>query len=349
MNDLFIEYCNTGNISGLTSILNKQYGFFSMFRHKERLDFETALVIACRNVNNDIIRLIYKYSSSIDSKIIVDCLSILCDSTNPNKYECVLSLVFFTPILKQCDLYILFYKAVYNSDYMLIHVLVSIKTRTDLTKNRNQLFKLAASKGNHNIVYTIYTCIKHNITGSDYHEFLIILMRHDYIDIFKTFVKDGNVNINTFGSLLYHSIVYKRADFFEYMSTLTGYIDNMPYLDKLVSTACAYNDVPALKYLLPNIQSGKLVYMGDTYYISDIHITGVTDDVKTVLNQYSNCIFEMTIYVGSDNICSICLDNDGELYSLKCGHVFHKNCIFSWYNKLAHNDISFNCPNCRST
>ena len=49
--------------------------------------------------------------------------------------------------------------------------------------------------------------------------------------------------------------------------------------------------------------------------------------------------------VDIDNInqecCTICLDKPDKAIQLKCGHVFHKECIHKWLPK------NKTCPNCR--
>jgi SUMO ligase MMS21 Smc5/6 complex component len=45
------------------------------------------------------------------------------------------------------------------------------------------------------------------------------------------------------------------------------------------------------------------------------------------------------------DVCSICLEemneNSGELIELSCNHIYHKDCILSWFSK------SKTCPCCR--
>lgn len=42
-----------------------------------------------------------------------------------------------------------------------------------------------------------------------------------------------------------------------------------------------------------------------------------------------------------NNICPICRDCDGTFYKIKCNHVFHKECILSWTERIR------SCPMCR--
>jgi hypothetical protein len=60
----------------------------------------------------------------------------------------------------------------------------------------------------------------------------------------------------------------------------------------------------------------------------------------------------------SDGDCSICLDKlinfsdpndiDDLLKINKCGHVFHSNCIFPWFNQRFRSAQQIDCPLCRT-
>tara|TARA_A100001015_G_C15003490_1_gene719619 strand:- start:337 stop:816 length:480 start_codon:yes stop_codon:yes gene_type:complete len=56
-----------------------------------------------------------------------------------------------------------------------------------------------------------------------------------------------------------------------------------------------------------------------------------------IYSQYNNSF-------NDDNMCSICLENlEKNLVQLKCGHIFHKNCIDTWYKSQKNT-----CPICRN-
>jgi hypothetical protein len=48
--------------------------------------------------------------------------------------------------------------------------------------------------------------------------------------------------------------------------------------------------------------------------------------------------------VHHNDICSVCLDSDwkNEAVKLNCGHIFHRTCAKTWYNKAQ------TCSNCRA-
>lgn len=48
-------------------------------------------------------------------------------------------------------------------------------------------------------------------------------------------------------------------------------------------------------------------------------------------------------------LCSICLENEKKtIVKLKCSHLFHKSCIFHWYNINKEKATKCFCPVCRS-
>ena len=47
--------------------------------------------------------------------------------------------------------------------------------------------------------------------------------------------------------------------------------------------------------------------------------------------------------VDKKEICSICLEDDGDRVS-ECGHFFHEKCVFEW---ISHKGNKFICPVCR--
>lgn len=48
----------------------------------------------------------------------------------------------------------------------------------------------------------------------------------------------------------------------------------------------------------------------------------------------------------TEDICTICLENDTKLKILKCSHIFHNKCLLTWFKKKGKNEI-FNCPLCQ--
>ena len=40
-------------------------------------------------------------------------------------------------------------------------------------------------------------------------------------------------------------------------------------------------------------------------------------------------------------ICIKCFDKDSVIYKLECGHIFHRDCLKPWLEKIG------NCPCCR--
>lgn len=55
-----------------------------------------------------------------------------------------------------------------------------------------------------------------------------------------------------------------------------------------------------------------------------------------------------------NNLCNICFDESGNFCKLACEHIFHKECIYKWYNTkkedIDKNTVNYSnsCPNCRS-
>ena len=71
----------------------------------------------------------------------------------------------------------------------------------------------------------------------------------------------------------------------------------------------------------------------------------VTKEVKfQVMNNNKNKVKNIYM-IDVDNInnetCTICLEIPKECIQLKCGHIFHKDCINKWFPSKK------TCPNCR--
>lgn len=73
-----------------------------------------------------------------------------------------------------------------------------------------------------------------------------------------------------------------------------------------------------------------------------------TSLTEKMLNKYVDKRFEH-LYTHSDTTCCICLDEDGRLVKLKCGHEFHIRCLSQLVYTFIENDkyAEIRCPMCR--
>jgi hypothetical protein len=82
-----------------------------------------------------------------------------------------------------------------------------------------------------------------------------------------------------------------------------------------------------------SINIGKIIY-------------GLGDEIKFQKKIRKKNIKQKQLYmIDINNInhenCSICLETPDDCTQLKCGHVYHKECIHKWLK------IKNTCPNCR--
>lgn len=68
-------------------------------------------------------------------------------------------------------------------------------------------------------------------------------------------------------------------------------------------------------------------------YLMDEQVDEAWGDFVTVMDSTEN--------VETNEICSICFEEVGTGAQLKCGHMFHENCIGTWFMKKT------TCPMCR--
>lgn len=82
-------------------------------------------------------------------------------------------------------------------------------------------------------------------------------------------------------------------------------------------------------------------------FINDFENETEYEDIKITLSEsefskLNSVILDESILINKD--CSICLDKlllSNNLIILKCNHIYHKDCIKSWFNQ------STKCPICR--
>lgn len=77
-------------------------------------------------------------------------------------------------------------------------------------------------------------------------------------------------------------------------------------------------------------------------------ITSMLEDInsfaqRVTLLRKSKYVPYKNINVNVDDICSICRGLQDDNVQLKCNHVFHKECIELWFNKIK----KYSCPMCR--
>nr|QFG74061.1 MAG: hypothetical protein [Megaviridae environmental sample] len=95
---------------------------------------------------------------------------------------------------------------------------------------------------------------------------------------------------------------------------------------------------PAQYNILTRFVENQIIYHYDDYdhYYDDYNNN---HHIKSINTQK---IYTM-VTVDPPHVCAICLEQDKNMVSLKCNHMFHKKCI----NDLINNNIIF-CPLCRS-
>ena len=82
---------------------------------------------------------------------------------------------------------------------------------------------------------------------------------------------------------------------------------------------------------------------GITFGISKLLIS-VAEEVKyqyKIKNKKVKVFYMVDINNINQECCTICLEKPDKAIQLKCGHVFHKECINQWLPK------NKTCPNCR--
>lgn len=53
------------------------------------------------------------------------------------------------------------------------------------------------------------------------------------------------------------------------------------------------------------------------------------------------------VVIYNDNMCSICLENNTDVYLTPCGHTFHKHCILMWTDFNYRHNRRKTCPMCK--
>ena len=65
----------------------------------------------------------------------------------------------------------------------------------------------------------------------------------------------------------------------------------------------------------------------------------------------TNVVNRDDIPCGRDDMCIICfypLKEKGKVVETKCKHIYHKKCIYEWFNKLSKEEKTLECPLCRN-
>lgn len=137
-------------------------------------------------------------------------------------------------------------------------------------------------------------------------------------------------------SVIFNNSDYIQSVFEESITTPPPYRYDLmtppPYIPNLISP------------LLPR----RLEHMSD--FILNIHeqdsAIEIERTVARMLNfdnytEKKNFIAQKTTPCNEEFECSICLNSSTCGGKLKCGHVFHENCINKWF------ELTNTCPNCR--
>lgn len=141
-----------------------------------------------------------------------------------------------------------------------------------------------------------------------------------------------------------------------------SYFENIttppPYRPSLIVPSVPYTPPPYTPTLiappyLPNITtplsprpleniSDFFLNINEEDSILEIHRTVARMlDFDTVSEKMKPPVTQVVVPCNEDFECTICLNSSTCGGKLKCGHVFHENCIHQWFK------VTNTCPNCR--
>lgn len=148
-------------------------------------------------------------------------------------------------------------------------------------------------------------------------------------------------------------------DYTNYINNIVNIFDNLElqmdeYNNELILNQSIINNVYTIRRTLElrnifnlNYRDRYLNYQNDAFDDFEDYFINDFQDIKVTLteeefNNLDSVILDESILVHKD--CSICLDKLqllNNLIILKCKHIYHRDCIKSWFNQ------STKCPICR--
>jgi hypothetical protein len=346
MNLEFLKYCDENNTKEAIRIINNSKSIYNRIFKKYTLDFNGALLIASKNYNYELFAYLLSSYSNIDTITLIQILEILCSKNHSNKEKCIHLLISSRPILKIVRIENVFKILIRNGDYQVFHYLSYLNRVSDY----NSLLKYACQYNYNNIIIRLYNICNGNISLQNFEECILLFVNGANYDMFTLFMsKIPVISVDLYIRLLNFAITLDiDTRILDYIFTLTGYIENLEQniLIHYVNLSIKLDKPLILEYLLPNIKEHYIIKINNTYYLYNYSYNYITDRCLNIINKYCNSIIECSLYIG-DEICSICLENGGELHKINCGHPFHIQCIFNWYKKCTLTNNKFSCPLCK--
>lgn len=142
--------------------------------------------------------------------------------------------------------------------------------------------------------------------------------------------------------------------FYLFVPSLISFVSYVNY----IRSYDVYNIIKLNKYYFYNYSFFDTTFITIYLFLSIYNLLLIYYSAKIYYKKYKEYTFNIdnlltNINFDSDKInnkdCSICLedfDNTKQICQLvQCPHLFHKNCIISWYNI----SNQFSCPYCRCT
>ena len=143
-------------------------------------------------------------------------------------------------------------------------------------------------------------------------------------------------------SIMFHSqqrTIFTNSDYIEsvFEESITTPV---PYRPDLMTPPPPY--IPNITRPLENI-SDFIMNIRDEDSILEIHrtVARMIDFDNYTEKKNEHVIAQKTAYCNEEFECSICLNSSTCGGKLKCGHIFHENCINKWF------EFKNTCPNCR--
>ena len=192
---------------------------------------------------------------------------------------------------------------------------------------------------------------------------LIVSIKNENFEVARLLMESPNIDLKKLDSNGFDAIFYAmNTDFTEFILELLEKVDikktyknevenhdiNIPQNFNLLHVACYRKNIPIILYLLEN--GFKLEDKGSCS-MSPLEILAIRDPDNNLLKFLNQSPTKFEKYaknkksgkVFEQEECAICLEDlEDDITSLKCGHVFHTNCIL---NVLAQQG---KCPICRA-